>query len=100
MDPHQLLLQIALGAASAAGGLVVSNAVRLLRTMFAIDKSSPGAVTPTAFDLPRILTPQQSRTVLEAWGRLSPRQVWVVAHKAVPGDTPADRTRRAELTAL
>ena len=106
MDPNHILLQVAFGAASAAGGLVVSNAVRILRSVF-VGESKPtvgGTSLPPLPPLPPFpaggLTPQQSRAVLEAWGRLSPRQVWTVAHQAVPGKTPADATRRAELTAL
>lgn len=100
MDTNHLFQQVALGAASAAGGLLLSTAVRTLRKMFIGDVKGPAGVETTGSKEVGGLTPGQAREVLEAWGRLSPRQVWVVANQVVPGKTPGDATRRAELTAL
>ena len=79
---------------------MVSNAVRILRHVFTGESKAPGAVPPVIALPTGGLTPGQSRAVLEAWGRLSTRQVWMVAHQAVPGKTPAEVAKRGEVAAL
>ena len=102
MDPRQLLLQIAMGAASAAGGLIATKVLRALWPIFNIGAAPDDQSQPAADAVPglkRPLTASESRAVLEAWGQLSPRHVWAIVNRAVPGKTPTDERTREELAA-
>jgi hypothetical protein len=100
VDPNVLLLQIAMGAASAAGGLVATKTLKYLISVFGPGKTNPP--DPDDVVIPGLkgpLPPAEARAVLEAWGRLPSRQVWAIVNRAVPGKTPADNLKREELAA-
>ncbi|QOV92022.1 protein kinase domain-containing protein [Humisphaera borealis] len=100
MNPYAILLQIAMGAASAAGGVVATKVLRYLVGTFGKGGGTPD---PEALKVPGLrgeLPPPQARMVLEEWGRLSNRQVWSIVSQAVPGRTPDDARKREELASV
>lgn len=101
MNPYTILLQIAMGAASAAGGMVATRVLRCLMGTFGKGHTSTADGEPLPVPgLPTELSPPQARAVLEQWGKLSNRQVWAIVHQAVPGKSNDDIRKREELASV
>jgi hypothetical protein len=108
VDTNQILWQCVLGIANSTGSMLVPQAIRILKHLFGLSPVHPPslpplpphAALPPLPPLPAPLSVPQSRAVLEALGKLSPKHVAAIVTKAVPGKEPADLAQRAALYAL